>query len=364
MFDFDETLLISLNSVDGLYSNKQRELLELFGGASALAEEFSSCRDVALKAVSPKLYDEIKQALDGGNISRAVEKAVAGGVRVTTLFSDDYPAALRDIPEPPTVLYYKGDLKLLDKSSVSVVGSRKCSDYGRRVARYFTERLAERLVIISGMAYGIDETAHKTALDCGGETVAVMGSGFNRIYPSGHKWLCDRIAEQGLVLTEFPPDAPPNQFHFPMRNRIISGLSDGVLIVEAGRKSGTQTTLNHALDQGKRVYIVPNDIFSQCSVGSNEMLKNLQGALVTSPEDILADMGLDRAERQSAHQLTFGEQNVADKLAYGKKHFNQLLEETKLAVSELQYILSDMEIKGLLIRLAGNEYQLTMEGIK
>ena len=257
--------------------------------------------------------------------ARAVEKAVAGGVRVTTLFSDDYPAALRDIPEPPTVLYYKGDLKLLDKPSVSVVGSRKCSDYGRRVARYFTERLAERLVIISGMAYGIDETAHKTALDCGGETVAVMGSGFNRI---------------------------------------ISGLSDGVRIVEAGRKSGTQTTLNHALDQGKRVYIVPNDIFSQCSVGSNEMLKNLQGALVTSPEDILADMGLDRAERQSAHQLTFGEQSVADKLAYGKKHFNQLLEETKLAVSELQYILSDMEIKGLLIRLAGNEYQLTMEGIK
>ena len=253
---------------------------------------------------------------------------------------------------------------MLDEPSVSVVGSRKCSDYGRRVARYFTERLAERLVIISGMAYGIDETAHKTALDCGGETVAVMGSGFNRIYPSGHKWLCDRIAEQGLVLTEFPPDAPPNQFHFPMRNRIISGLSDGVLIVEAGRKSGTQTTLNHALDQGKRVYIVPNDIFSQCSVGSNEMLKNLQGALVTSPEDILADMGLDRAERQSAHQLTFGEQSVADKLAYGKKHFNQLLEETKLAVSELQYILSDMEIKGLLIRLAGNEYQLTMEGIK
>lgn len=365
MLNFDEALLVTLNSIEGLYSNKQRELFRVFGGAEQLYQNFSACRDVAEKVVSGAMFDAISRGLSAGNMKAAYNRATANGVKVTTMFSDDYPSALRDIPEPPTVLYYKGDLKLLDKPSLSVVGSRKCSDYGKRVTNYFVKELvAEGMVIISGMAYGIDEAAHKTALDCGGKTVAVMGSGFNRIYPSSHRWLCDRIASDGLVLTEFPPDAAPNQFHFPMRNRIISGLSDGVLIVEAGKKSGTHTTLCHALDQGKRVYIVPNDIFSLYSVGSNEMLKSLQGALVTCPRDILDDLGIGGKEKTRVLQLSFEEQTVADILADGPKHFNRLLEDTGYAVSDLQYILSGMEIKGLVIKLAGNEYQLTMEDIK
>jgi len=162
-------------------------------------------------------------------------------------------------------------------------------------------------------------------------------------------------------MTEFPPNATPQPYHFPMRNRIVSGLADALLIVEAGKKSGTLTTLEHALDQGKRVYIIPNDIFSFSSLGSNEMIKSLQGAMVTSPKDILEDFGINPDKQKQSLQFNFDEMLVINKLKEGQMHFNQLMEQTGLDIGQLQFILSNLEIMGVLTKQIGNFYKLAME---
>ncbi len=362
MYSLEESILLLLNSVEGLYSNKQFDLINAFGSAKNLYDNFLSSKEVACKIVSNNIYDELSKKLRDGQIDKIPEKLYKDGISVSTFFSRDYPQKLKDIPNPPTVLYYKGDFNLLDKTSISVVGSRKCTNYGAKVAKYFIKDLAEKgFVIISGMALGIDEVAHKSALEFNAKTVAVLGSGFNYIYPSQHIGLSKIIAAEGLLMTEFAPDIKPQPYHFPMRNRIVSGLSDGLLIVEAGRKSGTYTTLNHALEQGKKIYVVPNDIFSFASFGSNDMLKSLQGAMVTEPKDILDDFGISDVKETVSVQLDFDEQNVVDKLKGGQMHFNDLLSKTALPVGELQYILSNLEIRGIISKIAGNYYKLTME---
>lgn len=364
MRNFEESVLLMLNAVDGLYSNKQLDLLNAFGSAQELFDNFLSSCDTAGKIISKTLYEEVSKKIKNGDIYNIPEKLHKDGINVSTILSDDYPEKLKDIPNPPTVLYYKGDFNLLDKMSISVVGSRKCTNYGAKVARYFIKELAEKgFAIISGMALGIDEVAHKSALEFNAKTIAVLGSGFNHIYPSQHIGLAKIISEEGLLMTEFAPDTKPQPYHFPMRNRIVSGLADGLLIVEAGRKSGTYTTLNHALEQGKKIYVVPNDIFSFSSVGSNDMLKSLQGAMVTAPQDIFDDFGISEIKKEETLQLDFGEQNIVDKLKNGQMHFNDLLEKTSLSVGELQYILSNLEIRGIISKIAGNFYKLTMEAI-
>lgn len=360
----DESVLLLLNSTEGLYSNKQNELVSLYGTPRGIFENLKSTPEIACKAVSEALYRQICKKLSLDELYKVEENLQNQNIKTTTAFSADYPQKLKDIDNPPTVLYYRGDLNLLDKPSLSIVGSRKCTAYGAKVARYYVKELAaHNFVIISGMALGIDEVAHRAAFEFDTKTVAVLGSGFNHIYPPQHLALSKTIEEEGLLITEFPPDATPQPYHFPMRNRVVSGLADGVLIVEAGRKSGTHTTLNHALDQGKKIYIVPNDIFSFSSVGSNEMLKSLQGALTTSPKDILDDFGLGGLPTEETLQLDFSEQAVADKLKDGQQHFNALLDKCGMSVGELQFILSNLEIKGVVVRTAGNFYKLTMEGI-
>lgn len=362
MFAFEECVLLALNSVEGLYSNKQQELLDLFGGARDLYFDLPKEREVACKAIGGAMFDQIAAVLNDDGINKVLEGLLKDNIKATTFFSADYPQKLKDIFNPPMVLYYRGDLGLLEKRSLSIVGSRKCTAYGAKATNFFVKELAAHdFVIISGMALGIDEAAHNAALQYGAKTIAVMGSGFHNIYPPQHLALSRIIQEEGLLLTEFEPDAKPQQYHFPMRNRVISGLADGLLIVEAGRKSGTQTTLNHALDQGKKIYIVPNDIFSFSSMGSNDMLKALQGAMVTSPQDILDDFGIGANEKENAVQLDFNEQLVVDKLKDGQLHFNELKDQTGLSIGELQFVLSNLEIRGIILRQAGNYCKLAME---
>lgn len=210
------------------------------------------------------------------------------GVQLVTIFEEAYPQALRNIADPPILLYVLGELPQ-EKYAVAVVGSRDCSMYGMRAATYFSQELAQRgIPIISGGARGIDSIAHEAALKVGGKTVAVLGCGIDIVYPEENAALFQRIAQHGAVITEFAPGTKPLAYNFPARNRIVVGLSQGVLVTEAGRKSGALITGHLAADEGREVYCVPGDIFAGKSIGCHDLIR--KGAkVVDSVEDILED---------------------------------------------------------------------------
>lgn len=204
---------------------------------------------------------------------------------------EEYPEKLNKIYAPPAKLYVAGDEKILNKPSIAIIGCRNASQYGKRVAFKFAYELAQKgIVVISGLARGIDIYSHLGAIKAKGKTIAVLGSGFNHIYPAEHKKYCvDIIEKGGAIISEYEKNTKPIPTNFPIRNRIISGLSDGVLVVEAKQRSGTLITVDYALEQGKNVFIIPGNITSNNSYGTNELIK--QGAkLVTNIEEIMEEM--------------------------------------------------------------------------
>jgi DNA processing protein len=212
------------------------------------------------------------------------------GIKTITIFDKEYPALLKETYQPPWVIYAKGDLSLLqNKELLAVVGSRQHSDYGENAINYLFPPLIERgIVIVSGLAAGIDTAAHHAAIKCGGKTIGVIAGGFYHIYPHTNKNLAYEMMKNHLLLSEYPPDTKPSRWQFPMRNRIISGISKGTLIVQAKKKSGSLITANFAVQEGREVFALPGNIFSPYSAGTNELIQ--QGAkLVSTPEDILEE---------------------------------------------------------------------------
>ncbi|SKC90384.1 DNA-processing protein DprA [Maledivibacter halophilus] len=222
------------------------------------------------------------------------EKLLSMKVQCLIKNEELYPVVLKYIKAHPQILYMKGNIKKEDEKAIAIIGSRKCTSYGRNIAYKFARELASYgITIISGMAYGIDSAAHKGALDGGGRTIAVLGSGIDICYPKSNANLMKRIIESGAVISEYPLGTQPRPGNFPRRNRIISGLSMGVLVVEAGLKSGTLITIDYALEQGKDVFAIPGNINCSVSKGTNKLLK--EGAkLVTCIEDIIEEYNIER----------------------------------------------------------------------
>lgn len=238
---------------------------------------------------------------------RILEYCFYENIRIIHCLSENYPKKLKDIPNKPIVLYVRGNaLSLDDKFCVAIVGTRNMSTYGKHMAfRLARALIAYGAVIVSGAAYGIDSIANNTALFLDEPTVAVLGSGVNVPYPSSNKEMLDKIAVKGLVISEYPPNSPPNARHFPLRNRIISGLSDAVLVIEAAEKSGAIITARYACDQGRRVYAVPGNVGAPNSSGTNSLIRD--GAkLVTRAEDIIEDFeemyDLEKLERVTENE--------------------------------------------------------------
>ena len=216
-------------------------------------------------------------------------------VRKLEINDKKYPDKLKNIYCPPKQLYVIGNTEILNDKSIGIIGSRNCSKYGEKVAKEFSYKLSQyNINIISGLARGIDSFAHIGCVMAKGKTIAVLGSGFNYIYPKENLWLCKRILEEGgAIISEYEIDITPNKQNFPARNRIISGLSDGILVVEAKKRSGTYITIDFALEQGKDVFIIPGSIYSQNSEGTNELIK--QGAkIITTPEEIIETVGINK----------------------------------------------------------------------
>ncbi|MDD5432713.1 MAG: DNA-processing protein DprA [Candidatus Omnitrophica bacterium] len=356
--------LISLNMVSDIGSQRLERLLDLFGKPENI---FGASKEklMLVPGIGEKISGEIT-SFNTENLDRELTLASKLGLKIVTLGCLDYPESLRNIPGSPLVLYYKGSLIAEDRLSISIVGSRLASFYGLESAKEFSSALAERgFTIVSGLAKGIDTYAHKGALRAGGRTLAIMGSGFNNIYPQQNIDLAEEIAKNGAVISEFPINTKPFKQNFPRRNRIISGLSLGVLVVEAARNSGALITADFALEQGREVFALPGRVDSVKSSGTNELIK--QGAkLVTCVDDIVEEFGMPviSCKKQEKPLLrkevvslnSKEESDVYSLISDESTHLDTLVEKTSLDISKISGIILKLQLMKLIKQLPGKQF--------
>lgn len=284
---------------------------------------------------------------------------------IITFTESGYPKLLKEIYNPPSLLYFIGDLEIANNFCLAVVGTRKPTIYGQQVTVSLVQNLSQNgLTIVSGLALGIDALAHQTAMEAGGKTIAVLGSGLDKqsLYPSSNRYLAKKIIENGgLVLSEYPIGTLPLKHHFPARNRLISGLSVGALIIEAPLKSGTLITANFALEQNREIFAVPGNIYSKNSEGSNNLIK-LGAKLITSAIDILESLNLKQAtsflDNQKIIAKTKEEEIILAYLNKEPVHIDKIIQLCKLAPSLVNSTLTLLELKGLAKNLGGMNYVL------
>lgn len=355
---------VGFNIVRGIGPAKVRALLDHFRDLrlawEATADELRAA-GLDSRALQSLLTERAKLDLDA-EMAR-LEKA---GVQVVTWQSSDYPESLRNIYHPPPVLYLRGSLSPADEWAVSVVGTRRATVYGKEAARHIAGELTRAgVTVISGLARGIDTAAHQAALDAGGRTVAVLGSGVDVAYPTENRRLMQRIVEHGAVLSEYSLGTPPEGSNFPPRNRIISGLSLGVVIVEAGERSGALITADYAAEQGRDVFAVPGNMFNRTFRGCNRLIQ--QGAkLVLGVEDILEELNLTMVAQQLELQAVVPE-NETESLLLGflssePLHVDEMVRRAALPISEVSSTLALMELKGMIRQVGGMNYVLVREG--
>lgn len=280
------------------------------------------------------------------------------GIGVITLVDQDYPSLLMQIYDPPAVLFYQGDLTVTNEPGLAVVGSRKATEYGKTVANKLASDLAVAgVVVISGMARGIDTSAHFGALQAGGKTAAVLGCGLDICYPPENRKLRDEIVRSGLVLSEFPPGTTPKPHHFPMRNRIISGLALATIVVEAAEKSGALITADCALEQGREVFAVPGSINSPNSRGCHKLIKE-GAAMAEHAADILCELGflnVQHDERKTV-ELSPIQKQVLQAIEFEPVQFDDLVKRSGLDAPMLAVILVELELASFLKKLPGNYF--------
>ena len=283
-------------------------------------------------------------------LERMMEELHDLGISVHIRGEADYPQPLDTIPDAPLFLYKKGTLEPADLLSIGVVGSRKCTPYGAWACEKLVRELAAfDVTVVSGLALGIDRIAHETALKTGTRTIGVLGNGLRSVYPASHKTLHREVINHGCVISEFPTTALPLPHHFPYRNRIIAGLTLGLLVVEAKEKSGTMSTAAHALAQGKDVFVVPGNIDSLYSIGCNRLIQD--GATLTlSADDILEQIARlsvlrKRTQTETVHALTEEEQQILDLLKDGPLSADALVQKTGTAITDMYALLTLLEMK-------------------
>ncbi len=281
------------------------------------------------------------------------------GIQVIDIKSSEYPARLREIPGPPKQLYCKGDISLLNVKSIGVVGARKNTVYGKNVALMIGKRIAESgLAVTSGLAIGIDAFSHEGALEADGKVIGVLGSGIEQLGPRRHRELMMRGLEKGgLVVSEYAPDEPAFKGSFPSRNRIISGLSEVLVIVEAGLNSGSLITAKHAAEQGRTVYAVPGNINSQSSIGTNLLIRDGAIPLVIL-DDLIRDVGADPCRKpESAADMDTDEEMIFEAVSLRSgATTNEIISATGFEPQKVNSLLTVMEIKGIVESYAGRIY--------
>lgn len=354
---------LRLSSLEGVGVQLKMELVAQYGCASKVfgADEGTMLRLGLTPAHYEALHDD-KNKLEADKILSQCEKRK---IRIIPFSHEEYPEMLKYIQDPPLVLYARGRIPRLN--TVAIVGSRKASGYGIEAAVKFASDLAYAgILVVSGMARGIDTAAHCGALNAGGETVAVLGCGVDTAYPPENEKLMERITESGAVISEYPPGTPPATFHFPSRNRIISGMSLGTLVVEAGMKSGSLITAKTALEQGREVFAIPGNITNYNSMGTNRLIKD--GAkMVLHVDDILDELSfglapIEKAKRKKRSQRTTGlcenDKKIMKALKIEDLYDEEMSEKTGIPLNTLFELLLELELKGLVKKSLTGKYML------
>ena len=354
---------VRLSLVSGVGPRLRKALLEEFGTAAAvLAAAPADLRRVP--GIGAELTRRIARAKDEIDVQAQLDLCAAHGIRILTDHDDDYPRALREIYDPPAILFVKGQILPQDALAVAIVGSRHATHYGIAQAERLSGSLARAgLTITSGLARGIDAAAHRGALAAGGRTLAVLGSGLLDLYPPEHGELAEQVVAQGALISELPPHSPPLAAAFPQRNRIITGMSLGVIVVEASTRSGALISARHAMEQGREVFAVPGRIDSRMSQGCHRLIRD--GAkLVETPDDVLEELGPLVAPATSAageivHHpaellLNELEQQVLAHVTSEPTTIDAVLAASNLPTPQVLSTISVLEMRHLVRRLSGN----------
>lgn len=356
-------ILLCLNSL-GFTKSKISKLINIFGDLKNILTDLDAKRELVVNVLSEGVFNNLKLCLTEDRIRDVQIELEKYDVKAVTIYDENFPKKLRNIPDAPFVIYYKGDINLTESEHIlGVVGTRKPSSYGRDIAEKFVFEVArEGVITVSGLAYGIDSVVANETLKAKGKTIAVLGGGLAKIYPSTNQNLADEIVKTGgLIISEYKPTDNPTQYTFPERNRLISGISDGVLIIEAGEKSGSLITAEHALNQGKDLFVVPGNLTSFQSKGSNRLIYEIPHCMVIEPKNILDSLGvspkLDNADSENiAVQLTMAQKLVYDLLKVEDMHFDDLAQKLKMSPRDLNVLLTDMEMVGIIKSQSGNYY--------
>ncbi|MBT8338998.1 MAG: DNA-protecting protein DprA [Desulfatitalea sp.] len=352
---------LTLKSIPGIGNLLFSRLTDCFGTPEQVLRAPEG-RLIMVEGITARLARQIKASRASAWATTEIERAHRQGFEILTLESPVYPDLLKHIPDPPPVLYTYGSLTPL-ACPIAVVGSRRATGYGRNTTQRLCAQLAERgAVVVSGMARGIDTAAHMGALNGGGRTVAVLGSGLDQVYPAENLKLFHQIADNGCVITEFALDARPEAHHFPMRNRIISGMSLGTVVVEAARKSGSLITARLAAEQNREVFAVPGSVDAANAKGTHDLIK--QGAkLVECADDVLEEItpqlssaGKPFETAKCLPPLSEAEQAVFAAIEVYPAHIDQLVRDLNMPIGELTGLLSRLELYGVIQQAPGKQF--------
>ncbi len=406
MLSIETKNLLHLSLIQGVGPKTVLFLVKILGSAekvlSATPEELEKVEELSANA-----RNRLTQRKLGCSLERELELIQEYGCQIITYYDSAYPRLLKEVDPPPLLLYVRGELKPEDALSIAIVGSREAKDYGRRVSYQLSHQLANRgLTVISGFAKGIDTCAHRGALEAGGRTIAVMGNGLSLIYPAGNSDLVDKVVESGALISEFPMGMKPRAENFPRRNRIISGLTLGTVVVEASNRSGALITARLASEQGREVFAVPGEIFSELSTGTHKLIDN--GAkLISTVDDLIEALphhiinqisaitptseatnrgkqipiiinkdnleGTSSALQKSTEtdkkkplpkppppDLTSDEKTVFDAIKVPSTHIDTIVRTTQLPISQVSSALLMLELKGAIEQLPGKQFAKTI----
>ena len=349
--------IIWLDLFPFLTYQKKKKILELFGKGKDIKSSFLSNKYIR-EILADDEIAKMSNMLDNQILDRYIEKFNSDNIIIITINDPRYPKLLLEIASPPLCLYCKGNIQLLDSVSIAVVGTRRPTDYGVVTTKQFVKELVQNdVTIVSGMAVGIDTIAHKTALENQGKTIAVLAGGLYHIYPAVNQALARKMIENNLILSENSPNVTPTTYYFPIRNRIVAGLSSGVLIPEAGEKSGSLHTAKYADDFNREVYAIPGKITSEMSKGTNSLIKELKAHITLSPDFILEALHINKNKNKIFDiQLDILDQSILNYIQTEKKTFQEIADFTHIPASELNSVLFELEMNGLVTKLANNSY--------
>lgn len=372
----DRQAYIILNMISGVGTARLAAICARFGSPSNVLE-LSRKQLETVPGIGPVLAEEIAGWKKNIDYEAEMKLADRGGVKVLTKADDDYPPLLKELSDAPLCLYVRGKLDPQNNLVIGIVGSRRVTNYGKKMAEYLSSSAVYAgWTVVSGLAFGIDAAAHQAAIDAKGKTFAVLGGGLARIFPQEHVPLARKIVEGGgAIISEFPMEFPPNRRSFPMRNRIISGLSKGVIVVEAGVSSGALITAKFAIEQNRLVFAVPGQADNPQAKGCNNLIK--QGAKLTETfEDIIEEFEFSPSMRPAKTQnenaehtnleetaikdltLTEEEHKVISLLETGEKTADSLSLETEMPAGKLLALLMKMEMKKIIVQLPGKRFSL------